>query len=92
MTELIILAIVALFATFATAYAGVVRSIALRRKFEQLGQVTGRSLEEVLRHVGKPNRREPAGNGRELLFWRRINFQVVLRFTGGMCDGMDYTG
>jgi hypothetical protein len=92
MGELAVLVVVVLFATGASAYAGTVRSVALRHKFEQLGEITGRSLEEVIRHVGNPSRRMPAGHGRELLVWRRMNFQVVLRFTGGVCDGMDYNG
>ncbi len=90
MTSLFVLIAVVLFATLATAYAGAVRSASLRRKFEALGQVTGRPLDEVLRHVGKPNSRTPAGHGREVLVWRRINFQVALRVTDGVCDGMEY--
>ena len=92
MSDLVILVIVVLFATGASAYAGTVRSVALRHKFEQLGEVTGRSVDEVIRQVGNPNRRMPAGHGRELLMWRRMNFQVILRFTDGVCDGMDYNG
>ena len=92
MTTLAVFILVVLFATGAAAYAGAVRSASLRRKFELLGEITGRPVDEVLRHVGKPNSRVAAGHGRELLVWRRINFQVALRFTGGVCDGIDYNG
>lgn len=82
--------LIALFASLATAYAGAVRSRKLRRQFESLGQIPGRSMEEIIKHVGKPSAREKIHAGREMLQWRRINFQVILAFTNGICDGVDY--
>jgi len=91
MSTLLALIAVIVFATLASAWAGAVRSASLRRKFEALGQVTGRTREEILRHVGKPpNRTEKPHAGREIMEWRRINFRVVLAFTDGVCDGIDY--
>ena len=90
MSTLWILLLVVLFATLATAYASAVRSSALRRRFEALGKILGRSMEEILRHVGEPHRRAKPHAGREILEWRRINFHVVLTFTDGICDGVDY--
>jgi hypothetical protein len=91
MTTLITLIAVALFATLATAWASAVRSASLRRKFEALGKITGRTREEILRHVGKPpNYTEKPHAGREIMGWRRINFRIVLAFTDGVCDGVDY--
>lgn len=90
MSTLATLLLVVLFATLATAYAGAVRSSALRRRFEALGKIPGRPLEEIVRHVGEPHRREKPHAGREILEWRRINFHVVLTFTNGVCDGVDY--
>lgn len=90
MNTLAIFLVVALLASIATAYAGAVRSRKLRRKFEELGQIPGRSVEEIIKHVGPPNVREKIHAGREMLQWRRINFQVILAFTNGVCDGVDY--
>ena len=90
MNTLWILLLVVLFASLATAYASAVRSSALRRRFEALGKIPGRPMEEILRHVGEPHRRTKPHSGREILEWRRINFHVVLTFTDGVCDGVDY--
>lgn len=90
LTTLVLLALAILFATLASAWAGAVRSRALRAKFESLGKIPGRTQAEILRHVGEPHRRHALHAGREVLEWRRINFRVALSFTGGICDGVDY--
>lgn len=90
MGTLATLLLVLVFATLAYAYASAVRSATLRRKFEALGVITGRTMEEIVRHVGEPHRRDKLGAGRDILEWRRINFQVALSFTDGVCDGVDY--
>jgi hypothetical protein len=90
MGTLATLLLVAVFATLAAAYACAVRSATLRRKFESLGVIVGRPMQEIVRHVGEPSRRTTLGTGRELLEWRRINFMVALSFTGGVCDSVDY--
>lgn len=90
MSTLAILLLAVLFATLATAYAGAVRSASLRRRFEALGKIPGRPMEEIVRQVGEPHRRDKPHAGREILEWRRINFHVVLTFTDGVCDGIDY--
>ena len=90
LTSLVLVALALLFATLATAWAGAVRSRALRAKFEALGKIPGRTQAEILRHVGEPHRRHKLGEGREMLEWRRINFRVTLSFTGGVCDGIEY--
>lgn len=90
MKTIAVLIVIALFATFATAYASAIRSRTLRRKFEALGRIPGRPLQEILRHVGKPSSRATLGAGREVLEWRRINFQVALTFTNEVCDGVEY--
>lgn len=90
MTTVVLLIVVVLFATIATAWAGAVRSASLRRKFESLGVITGRTMEEILRHVGQPHRRVKLGPGRELLFWRRINFRVALTFDAQRCESVEY--
>lgn len=89
MNTLITLLLVVLFATLASAYAAAVRSASLRRKFEALGRIPGREQQEIIRYVGKPSSKLTLHAGREVLEWRRINFQVILTFTNGICDGVD---
>ncbi len=83
---------VVIFATLASAWAGAVRSASLRRKFEALGRIPGRTMEEIIKHTCEPSSRMKVHVGREVLEWRRINFRVQLSFTAGVCDGVEYDG
>ncbi len=91
MQTLAVFIVVVIFASLATAWAGTVRSISLRRRFEALGVIPGRTMEEVIKHVGKPDRRHKIAAGRDILEWRRINFRVALAFTADVCDSVDYS-
>ena len=90
MNTLLLLVVVVVFASLATAWAGAVRSAALRRKFEALGMIPGRTMPEIIRHVGEPHRRRKLFAGREMLEWRRVNFRVALTFTADVCDAVEY--
>ena len=90
MDTLLLLVVVLIFASLATAWASAVRSAGLRRKFEALGVIPGRTMTEIVRHVGEPHRRHKLAAGREVLEWRRINFRVALRFSAGVCDSVEY--
>ena len=90
LNTLLLLVVVVIFASLATAWAGAVRSASLRRKFEALGTIPGRSMQEIVRHVGEPDRRHSLHAGREVLEWRRINFRVTLRFSADACDSVEY--
>ena len=90
MSTLVLLVVVVIFATLASAWAAAVRSASLRRKFEALGMIPGRTMQEIIRHVGEPNRRHKVAAGREVLEWRRINFRVALAFTAQVCDAVEY--
>jgi hypothetical protein len=92
MKTFLLLAVVVLFATVATAWAGAVRSAALRKRFEELGVLPGRTVDEIVRHAGPPHRRVKLEGGREVLVWRRINFHVELHCTAGICDSVAYEG
>ena len=56
-----------------------------------LGVIPGRTMAEIVRHVGEPHRRHKISAGREILEWRRVNFHVALGFTAEVCDSVDYT-
>ncbi|HSI54701.1 MAG: hypothetical protein ACAH21_16425 [Ramlibacter sp.] len=91
MNTLVALIVVVIFATLASAWAGAVRSATLRKKFESLGVIPGRTMTEIIRHVGEPHRRHKISAGREILEWRRVNFHVALGFTAEVCDSVDYS-
>ncbi|HSV47542.1 MAG TPA: hypothetical protein VLJ58_17270 [Ramlibacter sp.] len=85
MTTWIALVLVVLFATGAFAYGAAVRSAALQRRFEALGTLPGRRVEEIIKHAGAPSRRTRLGRNREMLEWRRINYYIGLSFTDDIC-------
>lgn len=78
--------VIALTAVLAIVYAA--RSVRLQNRFRALGQVQGRTLEEIVKQVGPPNHHTMLVNEREILEWRRVGFHVALSFTRGVCDGM----
>ena len=90
MKTLLLLAVVVVFASLASAWAGAVRSRTLRRKFESLGVLPGRTMREIIKFVGEPHRRHRVAPGREVLEWRRINFRVQLAFTAEVCESVEY--
>jgi len=90
LNTLLLLVVVVIFASLASAWAAAVRSATLRRKFEALGLIPGRTMQEIVRHVGEPHRRRKLTASREVLEWRRINFRVALVFTAEVCDSVEY--
>ena len=66
------------------------RSARLRHRFEKLGSLPGRSLDEIVRLAGKPSHRARLAPNREVLEWRRVGFHIALSFTDGACDGVTY--
>ena len=79
-----------LVASLLAAFVMALRSARLRNRFEQMGVVKGRPIDEVIRLAGKPSHRGRIDEHRELLEWRRINFHIALTFTDGICDGVAY--
>ncbi len=65
------------------------KSLRLQNRFKRLGVLKGRSLEEVLKFVGKPSHRVWLDARREVLEWRRVGFHIALLFTDGVCDGVE---
>ena len=66
------------------------RSTRLRNRFERLGSLPGRSLDEILQFAGKPSHRARLDTQREVLEWRRVGFHIALTFADGVCDGVTY--
>lgn len=78
----------ALIASILLALIYAIRSARLRNRFRQLGELKGRTLEEVLKFAGQPSHRGRINAQRELLEWRQVGFHIALTFTDGVCDGV----
>ena len=65
------------------------KSLRLQNKFKRLGALRGRSLDEIIKFAGKPSHRARLDSQHEVLEWRRVGFHLALRFTNGVCDGVE---
>ena len=65
------------------------KSLRLQNRFKRLGALRGRSLNEIVKFAGQPSHRARLDSQREVLEWRRVGFHLALRFTDGVCDGVE---
>lgn len=65
------------------------KSLRLQNRFKRLGVLKGRSLDEILKFIGKPSHRARLDARREVLEWRWVGFHIALLFTDGVCDGVE---
>ena len=79
----------ALVASALLAFIYTLKSLRLQNRFKRLGVLPGRSVDEILKFVGKPSHRARLDARREVLEWRRVGFHIALRFTDGVCDGAE---
>ncbi|MDP3619127.1 MAG: hypothetical protein Q8R63_04975 [Ramlibacter sp.] len=70
------------------AFICAVRAARLKNRFKRLAPLTGRSLDEILKAVGKPGHRSRTAPNREILEWKRVGFHIALAFTNNVCDGI----
>ena len=80
----------ALVASAMLAFIYTLKSLRLRKRFQHLGTLPGRSIAEVLQLVGQPSNRSRLPSGREILEWRRVGFHIALSFSHGVCDGVEH--
>ena len=71
------------------AFIAALKSLRLRKRFERLGVLPGRSVDEVIRFVGNPSNRSRLNPIREILEWRRVGYHIALSFSNGVCDGVE---
>jgi hypothetical protein len=88
MKTILIVIAYALVASILLAVVYAAKSARLQNRFEKLGVLKGRSLDEIVRIAGKPSHRARLGADRELLEWRRVGFHIALACTEGVCDGV----
>lgn len=76
-------------ASILLAFIYTLKSLRLQNRFKRMGALRGRSLEEVVKFAGKPSHRAKLDSQHEVLEWRRVGFHLALRFTDGVCDGVE---
>jgi hypothetical protein len=62
----------------------------LQKKFGSLGQLPGKTREEIIAVVGPPNSVSAAGDGKTLLQWMAPGYHVALLFEGEACLGITH--
>ena len=83
------LVLYALAASLLLAFIYTLKSLRLQNRFKRLGALRGRSLDEIVKFAGKPSHRARLDSQHEVLEWRRVGFHLALRFTDGVCDGVE---
>lgn len=78
-----------LVATILLAFIYTLKSLRLQNRFKRLGALRGRSLDEIVKYAGKPSHHARLDAQHEILEWRRVGFHLALRFTDGVCDGVE---
>ena len=66
----------------------------LKQRFGSLGQLPGKTKEEIIAVVGPPNSISAAPGGKTLLQWMAPGYHVALLFEGDACLGIthEFTG
>ena len=62
----------------------------LRRKFETLGELKGKTKQEIVAAVGHPSAVSAAADGKTLCQWMKTGFHIVLVFNGDLCEGISH--
>ena len=58
----------------------------LRRKFEALGELTGKTKQEIVAAVGSPSAISGTADGKTLCQWMKTGFHIALIFNGEVCE------
>lgn len=65
--------------------------IALAKKFASLGDLRGRSLDEIVRSVGPfQSRSQGQGEGHEIIQWLQSGYHISLLFQDEVCEGVSH--
>ncbi|MBC7469180.1 MAG: hypothetical protein H7322_07625 [Ramlibacter sp.] len=89
MTTFLALVLYALAASLLLAFIYTLKSLRLQNRFKRLGVLKGRSVDEIVKFVGKPSHRGRLDANREVLEWRRVGFHIALLFTDSVCEGAE---
>jgi len=70
------------------AIASAMAATGIRKKFADLGVLTGKTKGEFYVLVGPPNSISSLGVGKEILQWQASGYHIALTFTNDVCDGI----
>ena len=62
----------------------------LHQKFESLGDMTGKTKDEIIAVVGPPTSVSELPDGKTLLQWQTTGCHMALRFDGDAFDGITH--
>jgi len=62
----------------------------LHQKFVDLGNLQGKTKDEIISAVGQPSSISVAGPDQTLLQWQATGCHMALLFTGDICDGITH--
>ena len=62
----------------------------LHQKFVELGDLTGKSKDEIIAKVGSPTSISGLANGKTLLQWQTTGCHMALRFNEDSCEGITH--
>lgn len=66
------------------------RGVALNKRFNKLGRVTGLTIRQVTDAVGPPTAVTHASANQIIMQWQEIGYHIVLVFDGGICEGVSH--
>jgi hypothetical protein len=62
----------------------------LHKKFVSLGNMTGKTRDEIIAVVGQPTSISELAGGKTLLQWQATGCHMAVRFAGNMFDGITH--
>lgn len=74
--------------TIVTAISGTLNSQNLQNNFISLGNMLGKSEQEIISKVGKPYSITHLGELGSSYYWHSENYQIALSFKDGKCTGI----
>jgi hypothetical protein len=63
---------------------------ALRNKFATLGELQGKTKQEIIAVVGSPSSISATSEGKTVCQWMQTGFHVALVFKGEICEGISH--
>lgn len=64
--------------------------LVLHQKFVDLGNLQGKSKDEIIAQVGPPTSISGLPEGKTLLQWQATGCHMALRFDGDLCEGITH--
>lgn len=75
-----------LIASFIRVISMSIDGCSLQKKFISLGNMSGKTLDEITQVVGPPNSVSTITEGKVLYQWVTTNYHIALLFNEGLCE------